>query len=62
MRAPDGSRYTVRAKFLLDASGFGRILPRLLQLESPSGFPVRSALFTHVEDRIAPAPSTATRS
>jgi flavin-dependent dehydrogenase len=54
VRAPDGSRYMVRAKFLLDASGFGRILPRLLQLESPSGFPVRSALFTHVEDRIAP--------
>ena len=40
------------AGFLLDASGFGRVLPRLLQLESPSGFPVRSALFTHVEDRI----------
>ncbi|MBF6990435.1 NAD(P)/FAD-dependent oxidoreductase [Cupriavidus sp. IK-TO18] len=54
VRAPDGSRYRVRAKFLLDASGFGRILPRLLKLESPSGFPVRSALFTHVEDRIAP--------
>ncbi|TDF64351.1 NAD(P)/FAD-dependent oxidoreductase [Cupriavidus sp. L7L] len=54
VRAPDGSRYRVRAKFLLDASGFGRILPRLLKLESPSGFPVRSALFTHVEDRIVP--------
>ncbi|QBY50687.1 NAD(P)/FAD-dependent oxidoreductase [Cupriavidus oxalaticus] len=54
VRAPEGSRYRVRAKFLLDASGFGRILPRLLKLESPSGFPVRSALFTHVEDRIAP--------
>ncbi|WP_029049624.1 NAD(P)/FAD-dependent oxidoreductase [Cupriavidus sp. amp6] len=54
VRAPDGSQYMVRAKFLLDASGFGRILPRLLKLESPSGFPVRSAIFTHVEDRISP--------
>lgn len=52
VQAPDGARYQVSAGFLLDASGFGRVLPRLLQLESPSGFPVRSALFTHVEDRI----------
>ena len=40
------------ADFVLDASGFGRILPRLLDLESPSGFPVRQALFGHIEDRI----------
>lgn len=49
---PDGKAYQVRARFLLDASGFGRVLPRLLDLESPSNFPVRSAIFTHVEDRI----------
>jgi len=53
VQAPDGERYQVSAGFLLDASGFGRVLPRLLGLESPSGFPVRSAIFTHVEDRIA---------
>lgn len=41
------------ADFVLDASGFGRILPRLLDLESPSGFPVRQALFGHIEDRIS---------
>jgi flavin-dependent dehydrogenase len=40
------------ADFVLDASGFGRILPRLLDLESPSGFPVRKALFGHIEDNI----------
>jgi flavin-dependent dehydrogenase len=40
------------ADFVLDASGFGRILPKLLDLESPSGFPVRQALFGHIEDRI----------
>jgi len=54
VRDPDGQAYTVQAKFLLDASGFGRILPRLLKLESPSNFPVRAAIFTHVEDRVAP--------
>jgi flavin-dependent dehydrogenase len=44
----------VEAGFILDASGFGRVLPRLLKLEKPSDFPVRGALFTHVEDRIPP--------
>ena len=41
------------ADFVLDASGFGRILPKLLDLESPSGFPVRQALFGHIKDRIS---------
>ena len=54
VRAPDGEEYTVEAGFLLDASGFARILPRMLKLESPSGFPVRGAIFTHVQDNIAP--------
>ncbi|MGR9105673.1 MAG: NAD(P)/FAD-dependent oxidoreductase [Gammaproteobacteria bacterium] len=40
------------ADFVLDASGFGRVLPRLLDLEKPSDFPLRQALFTHIEDRI----------
>lgn len=48
----DGRISEYRADFVLDASGFGRILPRLLDLESPSGFPVRQALFGHIEDRI----------
>jgi flavin-dependent dehydrogenase len=47
-----GGEYTVAAEFLLDASGFGRVLPRLLELESPSNFPVREAVFTHIEDGI----------
>ncbi len=44
--------YQIQARFLLDASGFGRILPKFLELESPSNFPVRRALFTHIEDGI----------
>lgn len=51
--SPEGEIYTVEAQFLLDASGFGRVLPRLLQLETPSNFPVRGALFTHIADHIA---------
>ncbi|GAB2502204.1 NAD(P)/FAD-dependent oxidoreductase [Arenimonas alkanexedens] len=54
VRSPEGETYQVRARFLLDASGFARILPRLLKLERPSNFPARGAIFTHVADRIAP--------
>jgi hypothetical protein len=54
VRGPDGEAYEVEARFLLDASGFGRTLPRLLKLETPSDFPVRGAIFTHVADRIPP--------
>ena len=48
----DASRYQIEADFILDASGYGRVLPRLLDLEAPSNFPLRQAVFTHVEDRI----------
>jgi flavin-dependent dehydrogenase len=54
-RDPDGIQHSVEAKFLLDASGFGRVLPRLLDLHVPSKFPVRQALFTHIEDNIEAA-------
>jgi flavin-dependent dehydrogenase len=55
VRAVDaqGVEYEVEGKFLLDASGFGRVLPRLLDLETPSKFPVRNAVFTHVADGAA---------
>ena len=52
VKNPRGEEYFLQARFILDASGFGRILPRLLQLEAPSKFPVRGAIFTHIEDRI----------
>jgi flavin-dependent dehydrogenase len=52
VRDSSGKITHYEADFVLDASGFGRILPRLLNLESPSGFPVRKALFGHIEDRI----------
>lgn len=56
VRAVDakGTEYQVEGKFLLDASGFGRVLPKLLDLETPSNFPVRNAVFTHVADGAAP--------
>ncbi|KAA1190662.1 NAD(P)/FAD-dependent oxidoreductase [Pseudohalioglobus sediminis] len=49
---PDQTVVELGARFVLDASGFGRVLPRLFDLEHPSDFPVRSSLFCHIEDRI----------
>jgi flavin-dependent dehydrogenase len=57
VRDPDGRTYQARGRFLLDASGFARVLPRLLKLHRPSRFPVRRAMFTHVEDGISPKSS-----
>lgn len=48
----DGNQVTVRARFVLDASGFGRVLPRLLGLEKDSTLSTRRSFFTHIEDRI----------
>jgi flavin-dependent dehydrogenase len=49
-RALDGSEQLHEPKFVLDASGFGRILPKLLDLHRPSAFPARAAIFSHVRD------------
>lgn len=54
-RDAQGRESSHRARFVFDASGFGRILPRLLDLDRPADFPVRASLFMHVEDRIVDA-------
>lgn len=54
VKSPEGEVYAVEAAHLLDASGFGRTLSRLLKLETPSDFPVRGAIFTHLQDHIPP--------
>ena len=55
VRREDGSEYQLQAQFVLDASGYGRVLPRLLDFEAPSNFPVRQEVLTHIEDHIDPA-------
>ena len=51
-RSEAGTVELHRPRFVLDASGFGRTLARLLDLEKPSAFPVRAARFCHVKDAI----------
>ena len=48
-----GKAYQVESRFVLDASGFGRVLPRLLELERASSLAHRSSIFTHVKDHIS---------
>lgn len=43
--------YQIEADFVVDASGFGRVLPRLLDLNKPSNFPGRTAFFAHVQTK-----------
>ncbi|MDE1183549.1 NAD(P)/FAD-dependent oxidoreductase [Paraburkholderia sp.] len=52
-----GRGYRVHARFVLDASGFGRVLPRLLNLEAPTRMPTRAAIFSHVQDDLPPSAS-----
>jgi len=51
-RTEAGDVRVYRPRFVLDASGFGRTLARLLELEKPSSFPVRAARFCHIKDGI----------
>lgn len=40
--------YRVKARFVLDASGYARVLPRLLDLERPAALPPRVSCFTQI--------------
>jgi len=46
----NGTVSQINAKFVIDCSGYGRVLPRILNLESPSKLDPHSAIFTHVKD------------
>lgn len=50
----DGNEEQIKARFVLDASGYGRVLPRLLDLDIPSELKQRNAIFTRIENDIRP--------
>ena len=52
IRRENGETYTLEARFVLDASGYYRALPRLLDWDIPSDLPVRHVHFTHIDDHI----------
>jgi flavin-dependent dehydrogenase len=57
----NGKTINVEAKFVIDSSGHGRVLPRLLGLEKPSIIPKHSSLFTHVKDIRRPSSAEGSR-
>ncbi len=50
----DGINSEIHAKYIIDSSGFGRVLPRLLDLDKPSALPKHSSIFTHVRETKRP--------
>ncbi|MBL3656847.1 NAD(P)/FAD-dependent oxidoreductase [Fulvivirga sediminis] len=45
------SEYYIKARYIVDSSGYGKVLPRLLNLEKPSNLPPRTSIFCHVKPR-----------
>jgi flavin-dependent dehydrogenase len=45
-----GKEQQINAKFIIDASGYGRVIPQLFNLDRPSNLPPRKTLFTHILD------------
>lgn len=48
----DDARYQLDARFVCDASGFGRVLPKLLDLQCAVDAPPRATIFTHITDNL----------
>ncbi|MDN3583541.1 NAD(P)/FAD-dependent oxidoreductase [Mucilaginibacter flavus] len=46
----DGNQSQVEARFIIDGSGYGRVIPRLFNLDKPSNMSERKALFAHTVD------------
>ena len=55
VRNKEGVETTIKANFLIDCSGYGRVLPRMLNLDQPSRLSPHSAIFSHVSDVNRPA-------
>ncbi len=55
LEGPDGDKLNISARFILDGSGYGRVLPRLLGLDEASSLPLRESFFTHVTGDRRPA-------
>jgi flavin-dependent dehydrogenase len=46
----NGNRSQIAARFIVDGSGYGRVIPKLFNMDKPSNLPPRKTLFTHVVD------------
>ncbi|HXB42815.1 MAG TPA: NAD(P)/FAD-dependent oxidoreductase [Puia sp.] len=46
----DGKQSEIQARFIIDGSGYGRVIPQLFHMDRPSNLPSRKALFVHTVD------------
>ncbi len=46
----DGNKSLIEARFIVDGSGYGRVIPKLFNLDRPSNLVPRKALFAHTVD------------
>jgi flavin-dependent dehydrogenase len=46
----NGNKKEIEARYIIDCSGYGRVIPNLLGLNKPSGFDPRKTHFTHYSD------------
>jgi flavin-dependent dehydrogenase len=54
VKLQDGSTSHIDARYIIDASGYGRVLPRLFGLNRDLGSPPRKAIFGHFTDGARP--------
>ena len=47
----NGNKSQIKARFIIDGSGYGRVIPKLFGLDKPSNLSPRKALFTHTIDK-----------
>ncbi|PVD49776.1 pyridine nucleotide-disulfide oxidoreductase [Terrimonas sp.] len=47
----NGNKKHIEARFIIDGSGYGRVIPKLFNMERPSNLPPRKALFAHTIDK-----------
>ncbi|HYD21471.1 MAG TPA: NAD(P)/FAD-dependent oxidoreductase [Flavipsychrobacter sp.] len=50
VKTADGKEETIKARFIVDGSGYGRVIPRLFGLDKPSTQYPRKTLFSHLSD------------
>lgn len=46
-----GEEWKIKAKFIIDSSGYGRLIPKMFDLEQPSDLPPLKAMFVHCDDQ-----------
>ena len=51
VKKADGTEEQIKARFIVDGSGYGRVIPKLFNMEKESNQPPRQTLFTHFVDK-----------